>query len=96
MKSLKFRVFCLLLCLIAASRLSQADLLVSDNYGGQVIRYTFDNNGVQTGAGNFITLDGATGMRINPLNGELLVTSQALGTINRYNAQTVKKIKERE
>lgn len=64
------------------------DLLVSDNFGGQVIRYTFDSNGMQTGAANFITLDGATGMRINPLNGELLVSSQGLGTINRYNVQT--------
>jgi hypothetical protein len=88
MKSLLMRFFSLLFCALATIQVSQADLLVSDNFGGQIIRYTFDSNGVQNGASTFITLDGATGMRINPLNGELLVTSQGLGLINRYNAQT--------
>jgi len=88
MMSFLFRSLLLLGSVLAASSAAHADLLVSDNYGGQVIRYTFDNNGVQNGASTFITLDGATGIRINPLNGELLVTSQSFGSINRYNAQT--------
>jgi hypothetical protein len=87
MKSLFCRSFVCLFFVLSVVTV-RADLLVSDNYGGQVVRYTFDTNGVQNGASTFITLDGATGMRINPLNGELLVTSQGLGTINRYNAQT--------
>jgi len=87
MKSLLSRVLVVLSFTLLAVPV-QADLLVSDNYGGQVIRYTFDGNGAQNGASTFIALDGATGMRINPLNGELLVTSQGLGVINRYNPQT--------
>lgn len=89
MKSLTVGLLSFLaLILLPLSAFAVNDLLVSDNFGGQVIRYSFDSNGVQTGASAFITLDGATGMRINPLNGELLVSSQGLGVINRYNAQT--------
>ena len=101
-----FLKFVILACVFLTSTTSWAvnDLLVSDplnqNTGGSVWRYSFDNSGAITGVTNFLNLQMATGMRINPANGELLVTGQVQtgvdinnnpvfdGVVNRYNAQT--------
>ncbi|HZZ72811.1 MAG TPA: hypothetical protein VFE24_11200, partial [Pirellulales bacterium] len=81
------RLTCLALCAILGwSAAARADLLVSDDFGSQVVRYDaatgaflstlipFDPNG---------PLQGAIGMRLDA-NGDLLVTSQYANSILRY------------
>lgn len=91
MKSQCLRFTLLLGLAMFASQAFAKDLLVTSylggDYGGRVLRFTYDTNGVQTGVSTFAELPGATGLRINPLNGELLVSSNQ-GYINRYNVQT--------
>jgi streptogramin lyase len=73
--------------LFAGANLGFADLLVSDNFGNQIVRYDQDTGAILGTLVSGGQLNGPVGMRLDG-NGDLLVTNQGDGRILKYNVIT--------